>query len=132
MSPTIKTNGEKMHAFIAMATGGVPREWGDGAIIDAIKQIIEMILPFIMQCFPMRSRFARARFIATAQRMSGFRERQILSLCEAQACRVPGVEQAEEKAVAESAANCVIESLPGMSADELGKLFDEMYSPTEA
>ena len=128
MSQKVKTNGEKMQAFIARVTGGVPREWGDGAILDAIKQIIEMILPFIMRCFPMGTRFARARFINTAQRMSGFRERQILAMCHDQAVLVPGVAPEERKAVAESAANCVIEGLPGMSDEELGDLFDEMYS----
>lgn len=127
MSQKIKTDGKKMQAFITRATQGVPREWGDGAILDAIKQIIEMILPYIMQCFPMGTKFARTRFVNTAQRMSGFRERQIQSLCESQACRVSGVGPDEGKAVAESAANCVIETLPSMSADELGDLFDEMY-----
>lgn len=128
MSQKVKTNGEHMQAFIERITGGVPREWGDGSIIEAIKQIIEMIMPFIMQCFPMGTRFARARFIATAQRMSRFRERQILSMCEEQAALVPGVAPEEEKAVADEAANCIIMGLPGMSAAELGDLFDEMYS----
>lgn len=127
MSVKVNTSGPRMQDFIERVLAGNPKEWGDGSILDAIKQIIEMIMPFIMQCFPASSKFARNRFIATAQRMSGFRQRRIQELCDEQATKVLGITAEDEKAVAEAAANGVIETLPWMTKEDLGALFDELY-----
>ena len=128
MTTKVNTKGPRMQAFIDNATMSVPREWGDGSIMEIIKQIIEMIMPFIMGCFPMGSRFAKARFINTCQRMGRFRQDQIAGFCKQAAPKVDGLPREEEAGAADCAADCIISTLPSMSDDDLAALFDELYS----
>ena len=128
MPAKVNTKGPLMQQFIEEATMTVPREWGDGSILEMIQQIIEMIMPFIMGCFPAKSKFAKARFINTCQRMGRFRQNQIQQLCEQEASKVGGLPREDEAGAADAAANCVISTLPGWNDDDLGNLFDELYS----
>ncbi|WP_455387606.1 hypothetical protein [Petrachloros mirabilis] len=124
----VNTKGPIFQEFLVRALAGVPKEWGDGSIIAALQQILEMIMPYIMNCFPSKSRFARNRFIAVCQRMGQFRQNQIHELCQQAAPRVDGLLPEDEAWGAEAAANGAIETLPYMSAEQLGQMFDELHA----
>lgn len=111
--------------FVENAVGYKAGEWGDGSILDAIKQIIEMLLPFIIGCFPAS---AKKDFVETCQNPSGPQVRRLRARARMLARNVDNLRILERSEVARAAADAAMDTAAVMNDSELGSCFEELQA----
>jgi len=109
--------------FVANAAAYKAGEWGDGSIMEAIKQIIEMMMPFMMQCFAMS---AKAEFLETVQNPSGVQKLRLRARALLQARKLSGFSVGDRPEIARSAAQAMVDTAAAMNDDELCACHEEM------
>jgi len=118
---TIRVSDSRTPRTVALITICLPpRDFGDGSIMEWLQQMLEMFLPYIIDCMP-----TKEKMIEAAREPTRWQRRRAIDRAMDSARQI-GVPFFQRRMFAETAVNALATGVEGVGDEHIGAVYDEL------